>query len=84
MPIVFKSRAPFENDTLRVFRLGDAVQESFHGVLLKDLLKKRATRLRVAAEFRQHRGDDILPFLPAYSIACRYGDIGFSTRSSRA
>jgi hypothetical protein len=29
-------------------------------------------------------GNDIFPFLRAHSIACRYGDIGFSTRSSRA
>jgi hypothetical protein len=59
------------------------MQESLHGVLLKDLLKRRATGHRRATKFRQYRGDDVFRFLPAHSIACRYGDMGFSTRSSR-
>jgi hypothetical protein len=48
------------------------------------LLKRCAARLGIVAQSRKHGSDDVFHFLPAHSIACRYGDMGFSTRSSRA
>lgn len=50
--------------------------------LMKYLLERRAARLRRIAQAREHRGDEV--FLIGHSIAWRYGDLGFSTRSIRA
>jgi len=44
----------------------------------------RSTRFRTVAQPRKRGGHDILYLLAVHSIACRYGEMGFSTRSSRA
>jgi hypothetical protein len=59
-------------------------KSTFDSVLLEYLLNRCASRFRVIAQPRQHRCHNVLCFPLAHSIACRYGDMGFSTRSNRA
>src|SRR6185437_5661314 len=71
IPMVFSSRAPLRMTLCASRRLRDAIQETLHCILLEDLLKRDAIRLRCVAQPREHGGHDILHFLCVHSMACR-------------